>query len=225
MRFYTGNIFIVFDDNVVPVKSYIRNDKLKKESGYLLDEYVYIYHGKLREFNDDNNYSCGIYKVDDEYIFIHPRNSAEKEMFHRDRIVEFNIHKMYDEIEKDKGNFLTEEEIEIIQANTEIFTVAIKEDDDFLKKLIKEAINRKKINPKIYKDRFKNEHSFNNMKSALSKKSKMSVSYFLDWCEILGLDWNMCIWDNGDDKFSQLESAIIISSHGGLVNEGGKKEA
>jgi hypothetical protein len=218
LRVYTGKIFIVYDDNVTPVKNYFTSKELKKDVGYLYEDYVFVYHGKIKDYDMNNEYPCGLYKVNDEYLFVYPKTAEDRDRFHRDRIIEFNVSKMYDEIEKNKNDFLSEEEIEIIQANMDIFSVAIRSNDDFLKRLIKEAINRKEINLKIYKDKFKNDHSLNNMKSALNKKSKMSVSYFLDWCEILGLDWSMSIWDNGTDKISRLNEPIMVNSSDGILN-------
>ena len=77
---------------------------------------------------------------------------------------------------------------------------------------MKKAILDKKINLKNYKDRFTNEYALNNMKSGLSKSTKMTVPNFIKWCEILGLDWEMVIKDNGDDTINPLSETIIVSN-------------
>ena len=109
------------------------------------------------------------------------------------------------EIEKDP-------DIEIINNNSEIFTPTIRPEDDFLKYIVKKAILDKKINLKNYRERFSNDYALNNMKSGLSKSTKMTVPNFIKWCEILGLDWEMTIKDNGDDTINPLSENIYISN-------------
>ena len=204
---YLGEMFLVQNNEVTKVELYRDDKTLKKGRGYLLEDYVYIYRGTLKE-----NPLCGIYIEDGKRVFIEPTAKEDKIIYHRDNVSDFNVDRIYREIHSNKDSFLSEKELEIINSSTETFTATLKPGDDFLKEAIKEAINKKKINLKVYKDKFKNEHSLNNMKSALNKKSKMSVSYFMDWCEILGLDWTIIITDNGKDRISPMGDTIRISS-------------
>jgi hypothetical protein len=210
-RLYSGKIFLMVDDDVIRVKTYSEDKKLKKDTGYIIGEQILIYRGKLSKLVGPEK--TGIYLLDDGTHHINfPIAESEKSLFHIRNIVEFDIDRIYNEINDNKDDFLNEKEIEILNANTEVFTTVIKPGDDFLKRVIKEALNRKKINLKVYKDKFKNEHSLNNMKSALNKKSKMSVSYFLDWCEILGLDWTIIVSNSGSDPISDIGEDIQYSS-------------
>jgi hypothetical protein len=213
---YSGKIFLMLGDDVIKVERYDDEKKLKKGVGYLYNGNVLVYHGKLEKFSSQLH--CGIYMDGNrEHVIVEPSTKQERDMYSSKNIVDFNIDSIYSEIHNNKEEFLNDRDIEIINANAEVFTAVIKQNDDFLKKSIKEALNRKKINLKIYRDRFKNEHSLNNMKSALNKKSKMSVGYFLDWCEILGLDWTIIVRDSGEDPISNIGDAIIFSSTDSIV--------
>ena len=43
------------------------------------------------------------------------------------------------------------------------------------------------------------------MKQALEKSTKMSVIYFASWMEILGLDFEIIVKDNGQDRIDPLK--------------------
>lgn len=76
-----------------------------------------------------------------------------------------------------------------IQPVTEkgIFTVPLSKKDDPLKRVIKLALYKKKINTKNCEDRSSSAHLINNMKSALKNDQKMTMLYFMSWCELLDL--------------------------------------
>lgn len=208
---YTGKIFLMTGDDVIKVERYDEDKKLKKGNGYIYNGHVLIYRGKKEKFT--GSLDCGIYMDENKkHMIVEPHNKIESDIYHKRNIVDFNIDRIYNEINNNKDDFLSEKDIEVINASTEIFTTVIKQGDDFLKKSIKEALNRKKINLKVYKEKFKNEHSLNNMKSALNKRSKMSVGYFLDWCEILGLDWTIIVTDSGADPISSIGEPIMVTS-------------
>ena len=71
--------------------------------------------------------------------------------------------------------------------NSKITAVLLLPNEDPLKRLIKLALMDKRINIKEYKSRGSTPNLVNNMLSTLKGKSKMSISYFINWCEILGL--------------------------------------
>lgn len=76
-----------------------------------------------------------------------------------------------------------------------IFKVPLSEKDDPLKKLIKVAVYMKRMVLTEYKDRGSTPHLLNNMRSALKRSSKMMITYFVFWCEILELTYNFEIYD------------------------------
>lgn len=72
----------------------------------------------------------------------------------------------------------------------------IYEQDDILKKTIKDLINKNGFD----KEKFKSVHAYNNMRSQLTKDSKMSVTYFNEWCDILGVDVDIKVSTTSDKE-------------------------
>jgi len=199
---------LIVDDEYYEVDVFIEGEKLKKDVGYIIGDTVYIYRGKLKEKNP--NY-FEIYNDDGKYVFISP-DEKEKELFNIHHVSELNPDSIFENIEKSKELFVQPEDIEIINNNTELYTPTIKEDDDFLKYLVKKIIIDKKINLRNYKNKFATEYSLNNMKSGLNRDTKMTVTNFKTWCEILGVKWDMMITNSGEDQLNPLPNDIRISS-------------
>ena len=88
----------------------------------------------------------------------------------------------------------------------------IHEEDDYLKKIVKEAIIRKNVDINRLKSKMQVSYNLLNMKQALEKSTKMSVVYFMLWMEILGLDFEIKIKDNGQDRIDPLKEPLIYSS-------------
>jgi len=198
---------VIIDDEYYEVELYYEGCKLKKNVAYIVGDYLYIYRGKLKTESSDP----GIYKKDDEIIFIHP-DKKHRDKFSIDNINELSANSIFDTVEENIDNFIQPSDIEIINNNSETFTPTIRPEDDFLKYIVKKAILNKKINLKNYKDRFTNEYALNNMKSGLNKSTKMTVPNFVKWCEILGLDWEMVVKDNGDDKVNPMTETIKLNN-------------
>lgn len=211
VRIFTGRLILTMDDEFHDVELFRKDKKLKKGMGYIKDSLVYIYRGKMDK-NKKSDLDPGIYLTrEGEYIFIEPSKEI-KDKYSLDNVIELNIDKIFEEVEKHHSDFINSEDIEIINNNSEIYIPTIKEDDDFLKYIVKKIIIDKKINLKNYKDKFANQYALNNMKSGLNKETKMTVPNFKVWCEILGVDWEMIVRDNGKDKNNPLPEEIRIES-------------
>ena len=208
MRIIFGEAFISlnYGDDIYKVLSYYEGRKLKKGYAYIKGDYVYPYMGKYKK--DEDNLP-GIYKKDGEYIFI---ETDDMEEYSVDNIIELDSGTIIEQIKSNKDNFIQAEDIEFINNNAEVYQPTIKETDDFLKYLVKRIILDKKINLRNYKHKFPNEYSLNNMKSGLNKGTKMTVPNFNLWCEILGVKFEIRVYDAGTDKNSPLPEDIIISS-------------
>lgn len=198
---------LIVDDEYYEIDIYNSSKALQKNKGYIVDDYVYVYRGKLKKDSE----LPGIYKDDGVYTFIEPKKS-DRELYNINKVIELNPDTIFENVESNKEQFVQPEDIEIINNNTEIFTPTIKEEDDFLKYLVKRIIIEKKINLRNYKNRFATEYSLNNMKSGLNRKTKMTVTNFKIWCEILGVKWNMIVENSGTDPINPLQDTISISS-------------
>lgn len=200
---------IIVNDEYYNVDVYIPGSKLEKGIAYVAGDYVYIYRGKYKK---DKSLQPGIYKDGDEYIFFEP-NDNEKEKYSVDNINELSRESIFDIIEANKDEFIQPEDVEVINNNSDIFTPTIKETDDFLKYIVKKTIIDKRINLRNYKSRFSNEYALNNMKSGLNKSTKMTVPNFIKWMEVLGVDWELRVFDNGTDLINPLSDEIVVSSN------------
>ena len=122
-----------------------------------------------------------------------------------------DINNMVQEMINNPDNFRSEKESEIINLNSSVTTYTINEDDDFLKKAIKEAINAKGINVKSYADKLPKAHDMNNTRNSLKDDKKMTLLNLTRWCTILGLECSITLRDNGQDKIRPLPNDITIT--------------
>lgn len=212
IRIFTSVAGLIIDNEYYEVESFNKESKLKKGSAYIWDDYVYIYRGKLSRFDLIDELKPGIYKnVEGEYTIVdHP--PAVKDNFHLRHVIEANVNRIFDEMKNNENQFIDHDDIEIINNNLAAWTPTMKEDDDFLKYIVKKIIIDKKINLKNYKDKFANQFALNNLKSGLNKDTKMTVPNFKTWCEILGVKWTFIITDNGTDKLTPLVDDIEVES-------------
>lgn len=79
------------------------------------------------------------------------------------------------------------------------FTVPLVPHDDPLKWAVKLALNQKRVDLKDYKDRSPSQHTLNNMKAALKVSTqKMSLKYFVYWCEIIDMVYSFKVTSRTD---------------------------
>lgn len=105
-----------------------------------------------------------------------------------------------------------EELIMSINTSTSVFKPPIQKEDDFLKKLIKQAILDKNIDVKILENKLDKKNGLNNLKSALLGKTKMSTTNFIIWSELLGLNFEVIVSDMGYDKLHPLPQTLHYTS-------------
>ena len=207
VRVIMGTGILSIGDSFYEVEAWTDSTKLKKGKGYMKGSYVYIYRGKYKKDSTEP----GIYKSDDEYIIKEPKGK-EKELYHVNNIKEIDITNIFEQIDEHSEDFISVEDVEIINNNAEIYIPTIKEDDDFLKLAVKKAIMAKEINLLNYKNNFNSQYTLNNMKSSLNRETKMTVPKFKLWCEILGVGFELRIFDNNTDPRNPLKEDIIIRS-------------
>lgn len=95
-----------------------------------------------------------------------------------------------------------ESEINDINAAASVYVPIIYETDDFLKKIVKMTIIKKGIDINKLKSKTYEKYQLPNMKAALQNSTKMSVTYFSNWMELLGCNFALSISDDGigEDK-------------------------
>ena len=78
------------------------------------------------------------------------------------------------------------------------FTVPLVKGEDPLKRGIKLALGQKLIDLKDYRKKSPTPHLINNMKSALKSTQKMTLPYFINWCEIIDLSYSFRVINRSD---------------------------
>lgn len=210
--FCTDKLAMGYGEEMYPVDLYTKStEKLRKDTLYIHESYVYKYMGKIDKYTEELKLEPGVYKIDKGFVFIEPYNDIQRKAMTINNVVELDPIAILAEIESNKNDFVNADDLEIISNNAEIFVPIINPDDDFLKKLVKRAIIEKKINLSNYKDRSSNKWTLTNLKSGLNKKSPVSIKAFKLWCEILGLDFDINVYDNGIDKKAPLKEPITMN--------------
>ena len=120
---------------------------------------------------------------------------------------------------KEDEQLYNEEALADINAATSVFVPTINDDDDPLKKIIKQTIISKKIDINRLKHKMPQKYGLTNMKSALIGKTKMSITNFNIWCELLGVTYEVAIYDNGTDSQNPLHKAIHFRSDTNRLEE------
>lgn len=215
--FLNNRLMIATEEGFIEVKLFNRKKQLIEGLGYMENGLVYIYHGEL----PSSNQKPGLYtkstktkkdKTKVEYFFI-GEEPDYKGIFPVDEVLELDTNAIFNNLNKDPEGFMKVEDLESISTDRDVYVPIIKDSDDFLKVAIKRAIIGKKVNlKKKYKDKFTNQHQLTNMMSSLQGKTKMSTIYFIYWADLLGLDWNITLFDNGKDIMNPLEEDIILTS-------------
>ena len=101
-----------------------------------------------------------------------------------------------------------------------IFKVPLSTADDPLKKLIKIAVYLSHFRPSEHKEDCGSPHLLNNMMSALKRGSKMMITYFLYWCDILGITFQFSLRDPvsgvehfGNKYYDALDYVVNYNTH------------
>lgn len=221
VRVFYGRILFAIGDEVYDVYDYTDVHNLK-DAAYMRqdNDWVYVYRGDISESKAKNpaKLECGLYTVLDRstgersVIFVDPRTSYEKETYTIDNITDLDFTAIMHEVSTKGDNFVSQDDISYINNNSNIFRVTENDSDDFLKIAIKRAVNNKKMPVNSYKNKSDSQWGFSNMKSSLTRDTKMSVTRFYEWIDTLGLNWELKLEDNGSDERTPLEEPIIIRS-------------
>lgn len=210
IRVFFGRTMIVADNQFYDVEPYYAETKLNKDTAYMLGEYVYVYRGKVDKIKD--KMKAGIYLYEGKHHFVEPKSEHDKQEYHISRITDLDISTIMTKVSKNHEKFVSQEDIEYVNNNSDILKVVINDSDDFLKVAIKKAINDKGISLSNYKNKQDSQWGLLNLKGALIKGTKMTVVRFNDWAEILGLRWTLILEDNGTDTNRPLKEPIVIES-------------
>lgn len=220
--------YIDSTDKVVRVVGTVEKNKKIKETGVFIDGkgysdengniWIYSYSGKP---NNANEYPYFWINSDGLKEFSEP----DEEVFKTWNIVnaiDMDLETIKSSTKEDTKLY-NEQEVNDMNASSAKYVPIVMGSDDFLKKLVKHLILQKDINISRLKYKMSAKYSLPNMTSALGNSTKMSVTYFLTWAELLGVDFEIRVKDNGTDPINPLKEPIIYDSyHDSVKTESGE---
>lgn len=188
------DMITIIKGEVYKVEYYVSDMKLKYGFAYCKNGIIYPYMG---EFMDKFSNEPGVYYVGKKkekiYHFIKPFFIRKGSGYLEADIKTANTKNILDIIEHD-GLIDIDSDV-ILSEKGKLFVPRIAHDDNFLSRVIKTAIVRKKIDLNDYKNRFKSEYELNNYRRALLQNGNMSVDKFLKWCDVLDIDFQIRYFD------------------------------
>ena len=230
-------IFVPTIGREVTVKAFPNNrTELQVGVYYPIGEYVYKYIGKVDKFKDigigeiayvtpkRDYFTNSFSDTDDNRDYFHINNikdisKPEEDEGDIDSIL-FGYHEAFT-----KGYNIMKGKRPRGTSPDGVFAPELKATDDALTRTMKKMITHKKIIPSEYRSTMGKEYSFDNMRSALAGSTlNMTISKFLAWCNLLGLEWEFLVYDNGLDKINPLNEVIKISTHDDIECECGEPE-
>ena len=211
------SMYIQAKDKTIQVIGKVKRKSKEKESGVFVDRkgyldedgYVWIYRGEGKPKYNRNSFPY-FWLENGKKVFSNPSDFV-KEQFHESRIVVRDLNTIILE-SKGKDIKYNEKAINDMQNASSLYVPTLLDNDDFLKKVVKNAIIEKEIDISRLKYKMLQKYVLSNMKSALDNKTKMSVVYYTEWMEMLGLDFALIIYDNGTDELDPLKEPLIYSS-------------
>lgn len=135
-----------------------------------------------------------------------------RQAFNLDKMVDMSVLTIVQETEPNEVLY-DEEEIIDMNAAAALYVPEIRESDDFLKKIIKTLIIVTGTDVSTLKSKTEEKYMIPNMRQALDGNTKMSTTYFLKWCELLGFGFKLTLEDNGEKKRSPLKNPIAYLSY------------
>lgn len=201
-------LYIKYEKRVYMVLGEITSDDqpFKNGKGYIHDGYIWIFSNKRP---DDSKVPYFWYEHGK--ICFGKMREPLKEYFSEDKLLDLSFANTVYQMDPNEELY-DENVLSDMNSSTSIFIPEINEGDDCLKILIKMAIKEKKINVNRLKSRMDKSYSLSNLKTALIGKTKMSVPNFIVWCDLLGLGFNITIFDNQMDEQNPLKHAIEYDS-------------
>lgn len=180
------------------------------------DEHIWIFCSAGKPKNH-NAYPYFWLDENGDKVFSDPPELIRK-AYCVDRMVDLSLIKILEETVPGEQLY-DEEELNDINASSGFFIPTFKENDDFLKKVVKTTILQKGININRLKSKTEEKYQLPNMKSALQHNTKMSVIYFCSWMELLGCDFEITVIDNGRDGTDPLKYPLVFQSYTDRVSE------
>ena len=191
--------------------------------GYVIDGYVYMHSESI---NDETNYAVPWVTItehdESDYSQItrvtRPLAKEDMEEFSVEHLTPMDVVSISDSLVEGEKLY-NEEAINDMNMAASVFIPVMNETDDFLKKVVKQTIINKNIDINRLKSCMSKNYGLSNMKQALIGKTRMSTTNFIMWAELLGIDFEVIVKDNGRDNISPLKHPLVYDSYSDSVTE------
>ena len=200
--------YLPSEDRIIEVLGYLPEEpqELIKGKGYILNDSIYAYVDNPDDVVTRN------YPI----VWIQHSEPSVWRTWEPEDMGLFKIKNLFpmdvDEQLVDGEKLYSEEAINDMNMATSVFIPIINEEDDFLKKIVKQAIIEKKTDINRLKSCMSKKHGLSNMRTALVGKTRMSVTNFMQWAELLGFNFELTVTDNGRDTISPLKDSLTYSN-------------
>lgn len=214
MKIISGKAIIQIGDFVYEVKPLPYNlNNLEVDEAYAFDDMVVVYRGQWEPTKLSKEYGFYTKNVKGETV-LHLHLPEDKSPYSAENIREISVDAIFNDVNKNIEKFVTPEDVEIYNNNSEANLPIIEDEDDFLTRVVKSVIISKNVNLKNYAEISDIEkYTLGNMISSLKKSGqKMSVLNFLRWAEVLNFDFQLILTDNGKDRISPLKEDVVYDS-------------
>lgn len=212
-------LYLPYKDRTYAVEGYIGEvDKYKDNKGYIDRKTGRIFICSKDKGPVHTDVPIIFVKDDGSYTIKDANAPSILEVFRKEYLHDLSFQAIVNETKEDEPLY-NEEALADINAATSVFIPTINDDDDPLKKIIKQSIISKKIDINRLKHKMPQKYGLTNMKSALIGKTKMSITNFNIWCELLGITYEIILSDNGTDRQTPLHKPIYFRSDTNRLQE------
>lgn len=194
--------YISTSQKTVRVVGAITSDKnindYKNGKGYIRDDKsIWIYCEQKPNREIKNTYPYFWFNEKGEMEFSNP-TPIMRNIYQISSLKDISVATIIDNTGEDE-NFYNEKELLDISSATSVYVPYIRNGDDPWKILIKLAILMKGIDINRLKSKTNLPYQIPNMRTALTKNTKMSVKYFEDWMNLLQCEYEITINDKNTD--------------------------
>lgn len=176
---------------------------------YLSGDYYYVYRGKLPTAVSDH-LEPGIYtdpETGKAYLCVPDSDEEKTKYSYEDKLCNTTASEIVDKINN------KEVQVFVMPESSKTFCPEVTENDDILKRLMKQAILAKGIDIDRYKYRFVDKNALFNFKQVLKGDNRLSMLLFDRGTEAFNLKYTIILEeDHGDTIGMPLSEPIIVSS-------------
>lgn len=211
---FSKDSVIVTDDavyNIALLGDLSDDSEFDDETAYIMNNVFYLFKGVPKKSTLEN-LKPGIYENKDgnpKYFIVEPLTDEEKEKYD----VTSHVASLISESIIDTAN--TKEDLLIaIPESAKVFQPELCDDDDLLKRVLKQILINKNVDLDRYKERFRNKNELFNLKQVIRGKNKVSFLIFNRGIEALNLRFSIIVEERGDTDIvgAKLSKPIVVTS-------------